>query len=579
MAGFDYTDTYYDVYYWFVSDSDTGSGSESDPVTTGVLPKSTGLEAGLGTDGGESISIRINDADTGSGSENSTQNIKIVPVSQETASGLDNGTRVELPVQLFTGRPPGLISPASFLLPVVPAYTIPYFPPPPGIISDLDSGSFTESDPVTIALSDADFSSSPSSFIFQDEEQGTFLDLQFVGPPPDSDAGTFADTNLPASITDSDLGLFFDVAQAAQIGIVPAAAGQDTGSGLDLENPIGTPISDTDTGHGAESNGTITPDIIDADTGSFLDAETPPPAHLITAETATGDDEVLNLLEPKSDSDTASGIDAQAAGPLDTDTGHGLEANGPPRVVDGDSYTGTDAGAAVNNQRFDFDLGHFTDAETPPPAHLSDSDLGHSQENAGYDDRNLLFGTVEAFSISRCSVLNGAGAETAQLYGVQSGIISPQFTTTMSTADDISLWAWTDLAQVEVQITGGFIPFAAANNILGLALNSNSTQYAMSFGLQKVNPAAAVSLVLRCPARDYRGRPRTLDLVLYEVRFRLLEFTIAYKTGMGCNFTASAFPTTQDEAGNTLSSYEVGRLVFSPGQLTGAVSGVFGQGT
>lgn len=188
---------------------------------------------------------------------------------------------------------------------------------------------------------------------------------------------------------------------------------------------------------------------------------------------------------------------------------------------------------------------------------------------------------LEGFSLSHAAILDGtSGAETASLYGVRNGTISTDSGNFENTGDDVVLseWFWLNFANVTIE--EGFIPFATIALLTGTSVSSSGSapnDY-YSLPLWTLNSMNQITrpLVVRVPAKDSAGTVRTLDFVLYKVQFQPFNFTgPSYKNGLTCTIAGRALLSTTDEVGNTLpATYprSIGRLISSPGSLTGAIT-------
>lgn len=187
--------------------------------------------------------------------------------------------------------------------------------------------------------------------------------------------------------------------------------------------------------------------------------------------------------------------------------------------------------------------------------------------------------SFEGFSLSHAAILSGTtGAEAATIYGVRNGTISTDQGNFENTGDDIVLSEhfWINFANVTIE--EGFVPFSTIALITGTTVSSSgiagADYYAIPLWTLASMNAPTQPLAVRVPAKDSIGQIKTLDFVLYRVQFQPFNFTgPSYKTGLSCSIAGRALFSAADERGNALpASYpqSIGRLVASPGNLTGA---------
>jgi len=204
---------------------------------------------------------------------------------------------------------------------------------------------------------------------------------------------------------------------------------------------------------------------------------------------------------------------------------------------------------------------------------------------------NTFPGTpFEGFSLSHAAILDGTtGAESATVYGVRNGTISTDQGNYENTGDDVVLSEhfWINFANVTIE--EGFIPFSTIAKITGTGVSSSGAAgadyYAIPLWTLASMNQVTQPLAIRVPAKDAGGQVRTLDFVLYRVQFQPFNFTgPSYKTGLSCSIAGRALFSNVNEIGQSLpSSYggtsgtsgmSIGRLVSSPGNLTGAFTPV-----
>jgi hypothetical protein len=553
VATYEYSGTYYDVYYLFVTDTDTGTGTDaSSPVTvlgsdasnaaseaSSIVAHLSDTDTGTGTD---AATIKISSADTGSGAENATQAIKLsssdasnaaVDASTTHISSSDTGAGAENATQAIR-------------------------------LSDTDAGTGTENQSVNTG---------PTAV--SDTDTGSGADAVVQVSPVGADTGSWAENATQAiRIHEPDVGLFTDQAQAYLISL------HDT----DASNPVSEttgylpaiPIHDTDAGSGADA-GQAFPDIADTDAGTGAEASSIV-VHLSDADAGTGTDAGIPE-EQHNDSDAGTGTEGAFISVSSADTGSGSDSTAPRLVVidPGDSGVATE-NAGFPNNKIDADAG--TGAETSfITAHLSDADAGGlAFETQFAIPASQLYGNPESFSIYHVGVITGI-TETAQLYAVQDAKITTSWTEYPCNGDDITQLIWTDLEVVTLDVQGGFLPWAAITSIMGWPVYSSGSQYSLATGLTSMPSGTQVSIGLRTYGRDILGRRRTVDIILYAVQFQTITWGGEYKNGMGASYTAFAVGSYFDEGGNGLLTREVGRLVDSPGVLAASFTGVYGKGT
>jgi hypothetical protein len=185
----------------------------------------------------------------------------------------------------------------------------------------------------------------------------------------------------------------------------------------------------------------------------------------------------------------------------------------------------------------------------------------------------------EGFSLSHAAILSGTtGAEAATIYGVRNGTISTDQGNFENTGDDIVLSEhfWINFANVTIE--EGFVPFQTIALITGTTVSSSGVAGADYYAIPLWTLASmnqpTFPMAIRVPAKDAGGQIKTLDFVLYRVQFQPFNFTgPSYKTGLSCSIAGRALFSATDERGGALpASYpqSIGRLVASPGNLTGA---------
>lgn len=180
--------------------------------------------------------------------------------------------------------------------------------------------------------------------------------------------------------------------------------------------------------------------------------------------------------------------------------------------------------------------------------------------------------TVEGFSISHASILNGStGAEEAwgDIYGIREGSIEVDSDAYDNTGDDsvLSTWFWFNYATVT--ITAGYVPFELIQQLTGVTMSSSGTDpndyfYLPAWNEKSLNQPTRPMLV-RVPSKDSAGKVRALDIVLYKVQFQPFSFDgPAYKDGLVINYSGRALISSTDEKGTALTDRAIGRLISRP---------------
>ena len=184
----------------------------------------------------------------------------------------------------------------------------------------------------------------------------------------------------------------------------------------------------------------------------------------------------------------------------------------------------------------------------------------------------------EGFSLSHAAILSGTtGAESATLYGVRNGSITPDSGNFENTGDNVVLseWFWLNFANVTIE--AGFITYGTLATIYGVSVASSGAapnDY-YSLPLWTLNSMNQVTrpMAVRVPGKDSAGTVYTLDFVLYRVQFQPFTFTgPSYKNGLTCSVNGRALMSGVDEVGNSLpASYpkSIGRLIAIPGTPSG----------
>lgn len=550
MAAYDYTSTYYTTYFQFNQDSDTGTAQES------VRPfPVTSADTGHCTDAAGSISFFFSDSDTGSGTDaNSPPKVKPLPDGSnaaETAAPGPQSADVSAPAADNGGITGGLFT-----------------------VADADSGSAAEA-LARAGLTDGDFTNALEIDLIADFDTASGAEAQVLGP-------VSADTASGVEASATGVHPATDTAQGNEglgaFGIVASAT--DPAAGADTEAQPAIPLSSADTGAGADAVGSIFPAITGADTGAGIETQVLAAA-LSSADSASAFD-VSNV---RPDADAGSSADAGRVGVSSADTGSAAETSPIPNAhsTDSDAAQGIDGGSVNTPNKFDVDAAHGAEGTPALLVRTSSADTWHAVfEGTAIDNADIVFGTEEVFSLVRAAVLTpGSGIEQLQLPGVRDGSMSPEFTAVSSMADDVELATWAQLNTVAVTVSGGFLSFPALSLLLGGTVSSDSNnRLSVPWGRISLPAAAEVPLVLRASSRDSRGRPRTLDFVLYRVRFTSLTVeSFAYKNGVVASWTAQALFSTFDESGAPLSDdgteQGIGRLVSSPGALPSPIPGLF----
>ena len=492
----------------------------------------------------------VPDSDTVTGTE-STGTVKFAVSSSDTSSAADAVTRLN--VKPAAGDSGSAIEAGSI----------------PSHIADADTGSGTDN-AATVGVSDDDFTNNYEVDVIVSADTASASDLGVALSPVSSDSWSGTDTILFLTVPDYELSLAFDQAQAFPVGLRDT----DTASAAEATGYLPAfPFSSSDTGSAAET-GFALPDIQDSDAATGADSQSLV-VHLTDTDSGTGADSGGPLV-PVSGTDTATALDTGIPVVVGADAGSAAELLLRTGVAAADSATGTENAGFPDNP-YGHDFATAADNQSLV-AHVSSADAAQWTEVSAHATPSwLLYGTLESFSLVRASVLNGSGLEAAQLYGVRSGQVSPTYGTYPSAGDDINIMVWADLQYVTIEVEEGFLPFLALTTIYGYPVSSAGQEYSVPWG---VTPhQASMPMVLRANGRNYLGQPRTFDLVFYHVQFITVGTQRSYKTGMTCDYTAIATYSTVDEAGNALTQPEVGRMVDSPGQLTGAVGALYGRGT
>lgn len=516
MASYEYSDTYYGTYFLFVTDTDTGSGADA---SARVSPHGTDASS-LTADAFGSIHATLSSADTGS----------VNPSTGETGS---IGS-----TQPKTGS---------------------------------DTASGAEGIPL-IGFGDDDYSNNYEVELANDSDSGSFADLGVLSAVS-ADTGSGADAVVLLAAASADSFLVFDQAQSFQVG----TSDTDSGSAAETTGFLPAfPIYGTDASSlTADAVESTLPDITSSDSVTGADAVSS--IHISLSDTDAGSfADAGGPLVPLSSADASSRTaDAELLTVPGADTGSGTDA------VTRIHLSAADTGSAVDNQGFPdnpygSDTGHFADAGSVV-AYVASADSGQWTEvSVNATPSWLLYGTLESFSLVRGAVLSG-GIESAQLYGMREGKLTTSYSEFPSSSDDTVVMVWASLEYVEIEVNGGFLPFPALTTIYGWPVSTLGAEYSVAYGLQRM--PAAMPMVLRANGRNYNGQPRTFDLLFYQVQFLTVHTQRAYKTGMECDYTAYATMSYTDEVGNALAVPEIGRMVDSPGQLTGAIGSLFGRGT
>lgn len=181
---------------------------------------------------------------------------------------------------------------------------------------------------------------------------------------------------------------------------------------------------------------------------------------------------------------------------------------------------------------------------------------------------------VEAFSLSHAAILDGAtGAEEVDgdIYGVDDASLEPDTDSFDNEGDDTVLSRWQWLNYAEINVRGGYLPFATLSLIYGEPVASSgidpSDWFSMEFWTDRSMNVSNKPMLLAMPAKDSLGAVRTLWFVLYNCSFGPLTLEgPAYKEGLKVTYMATALMSTVDETGATLGgTYKaVGRMISAP---------------
>src|SRR5712692_8887835 len=288
-----------------------------------------------------------------------------------------------------------------------------------------------------------------------------------------------------------------------------------------------------------------------------------------------------------SDSDSGTGLDEPDAGAA---YGVGLYNNGlyniglyaGPAVIvqtfisDSDSAIGLDtqAGPSVVNLPVEYDCAVSSDAGSVSQATSSSDDYSLSlllqYVAPSYRDR-----VFEGFSLSRVAVLGSDGTESNQLYAAQSISIEPAITSSNMKADDYDIGVWFSMNKASITVINGFMSWGTISALSGLAVTTGGNwidYYGLPLWTQYQHNRPAVPMAFRMTARSGNFAVRTLDFILYRVQLSVIDYTgTAYKQGLGVSYAGTVMFSSVDEAGNALSSPQIGRIVSSPGTLTGVI--------
>jgi len=174
----------------------------------------------------------------------------------------------------------------------------------------------------------------------------------------------------------------------------------------------------------------------------------------------------------------------------------------------------------------------------------------------------MAYETVEGFSLSHVAVLDGStGAELVDgdIYGVNEASLDPDTDSYDNEGDDavLSTWYWLNGATLTVQ--GGYLPMKLVAALTGETIKSSGAgaaqQNEILLWTDRSMNVAPKPVLIRIPARDDSGNPRTLDLVLFKVNFSPITFDgPSYKDGLKINYEGKATYSTKNEAGVLLST-------------------------
>jgi hypothetical protein len=184
---------------------------------------------------------------------------------------------------------------------------------------------------------------------------------------------------------------------------------------------------------------------------------------------------------------------------------------------------------------------------------------------------------VEGFSLTHAQILDGSTAAEdvvtdtgyGDFYGVRTGTIAADTGSYDNTGDDfvLSSWYWINFATVTIQ--AGYISFDTIALLAGTPIISSGSDpfdyYSLPLWQDNSVNQAPKPMLIRLPAKDKDGNPRTLDFVLYRVQFGPFTFDgPSYKNGLLTNYTGRAVLTDVDEVGNALPRRAIGRLINRP---------------
>jgi hypothetical protein len=300
------------------------------------------------------------------------------------------------------------------------------------------------------------------------------------------------------------------------------------------------------------------------------------PALVSSQDSGTGSDAHASAVVALTASDAATGVDSSVGNPSSY------------AVFSSDS--GGDAGSLYGTGLYGAGLYSYADSETQqvaPLLPLQSTDFGN-----GYDAGGIASMTrpplpaipiFEGFSLSRVAVLGATGLENAQLVGAQSITITPTITSSDMKADDDEYGTWYVMSKADLVVVNGFMSWSAISQLAGIAVASSGVSpldyYGLPLWTQYQHNRPVTPMAFRMASRDSRSGARTLDFVLYRVQLSVLDYTgTVYKQGLGVSYKGTVTFSSVDEVGNALPHLEIGRMVASPGQLSGTFGPVALQG-
>lgn len=163
---------------------------------------------------------------------------------------------------------------------------------------------------------------------------------------------------------------------------------------------------------------------------------------------------------------------------------------------------------------------------------------------------------ISSFSLSHVGILDGStSAEVADLYGVNEGTLELESDSYDRTGDNAILSTNRWITKGTLTVGSNYIPLDMLATLYGTPVTSsaalNKSTYSVALWTEKSMNIAPRPVVVQAPGEDQDGKPHTIKIVLYKVKFGNFSFSqfMSYKEGLAVSFTGDALLADKDELG------------------------------